>query len=109
MDVPAIDVEALAEVLRSDELPPTLIDVRGADEYDVAHVPGARLLPLREVPERVGELPTAEPVYVICASGPRSERATRFLRAQGIDAVNVDGGTMAWIDSGRAVATGTEP
>jgi rhodanese-related sulfurtransferase len=40
-------------------------------------------------------------VYVICAVGARSAKAVGHLRGEGIDAVNVAGGTRAWIDAGQ--------
>lgn len=83
-----------------------LIDVREESEYVSGHAPSARLVPLQTVPEAVGTLPTDAPVYVICHSGGRSHRAAEFLRAQGVDAVNVLGGTSAWIEAGLPVATG---
>jgi rhodanese-related sulfurtransferase len=61
------------------------------------------------VPDRVGELPAGDPFLVICHSGGRSGRAVQFLRAQGLDATNVAGGTSAWVDSGRPVVTGPDP
>ena len=62
--------------------------------------PAPSLIPLGEVPERVDEIPADGPVYVICRTGARSMRAAEFLVAQGFDATNVAGGTMAWIDAG---------
>lgn len=106
MDVPEIDVETLAEQLGGDTV---LIDVREREEYDEGHVPGARLLPLGEIMDRVDEVPTDGPVLVICKSGGRSLRAAEFLIGRGVDATNVAGGTMAWTDSGRSVAEGSEP
>jgi molybdopterin-guanine dinucleotide biosynthesis protein A/rhodanese-related sulfurtransferase len=97
MDIPEIDVAEL-DGLRAEGAP--LIDVREEDEFASAHVPGARLIPLGEVPGRVGEIPTDRTVYVICARGGRSGRAVEHFRARGIDAVNVAGGTQAWIDAG---------
>jgi rhodanese-related sulfurtransferase/molybdopterin-guanine dinucleotide biosynthesis protein A len=97
MDVPEIDVTELA-ALREQGAP--LIDVREPDEHEEARVPGAVLLPLGQVAERAGEVPTDRTVYVICARGGRSAKAVEHLRAQGIDAVNVAGGTLAWIDAG---------
>ena len=58
---------------------------------------------------RVGEIPSDGPVYVICKSGARSMRASEWLVTQGIDATNIAGGTMAWIDSGRPVVAGGAP
>lgn len=105
MEVPEIDVTELAS-RRAEGAP--LIDVREPDEYTEAHVPGARLIPLGTVPDRIGEVPRGT-VYTICKVGGRSRRATEFLRAQGIDAVNVAGGTSAWIEAGQPVATGDSP
>lgn len=103
VDVPEIDIDTLATRLDAGD---ALFDVRQPDEYAEARVPGAVLVPLGDVPERLGEFPTDRTVYVICKSGGRSARAVEFLTANGVDAVNVAGGTMAWIDSGRTVDTG---
>jgi len=106
MAVPEIDIDELAR-LRAEGA--TLIDVRNPDEYDEFHVPGAVLIPLPEVPERVAEIPSDERVYVICKTGGRSAKAVEFLNEQGFDTVNVAGGSMAWAEAGQAVATGSEP
>jgi rhodanese-related sulfurtransferase len=45
-------------------------------------------------------------VYVICASGNRSKTATDWLRARGVDAISVAGGTSAWLGQGRPVVRG---
>ena len=83
--------------------------VRVPHEYDELHVPGAQLIPLAEVAERSGEVPQGETVYVICRSGARSRRAAAHLREVGYDAVNVAGGTLAWVEAGHEVAIGSEP
>jgi rhodanese-related sulfurtransferase len=104
--VPEIDVHELARRL---EQGATVIDVRQPDEYQGGHVRGARLIPLREVPERVAEVPADGEVLVICHLGSRSRSASAFLREQGIAAVNVAGGTKAWIDAGQPVVSGDSP
>jgi rhodanese-related sulfurtransferase len=104
--VPEVDVDELDRA-RGEGSP--VIDVRQPDEYDAGHVPGARLIPLAEVGMRAHEVPTEGAVYVICLSGSRSARATEFLRRQGVDARSVAGGTKAWIESGRAVTSGSQP
>jgi rhodanese-related sulfurtransferase len=106
MEVPEIDVQELARLRLAGV---ALIDVREPDEYDEAHVPGAVLIPLGEVAERAAEVPDAGTVYVICKSGGRSHRAAEHLRSLGLDAVNVAGGTMGWIEAGHDVARGSEP
>ncbi|MEP7160192.1 MAG: thioredoxin domain-containing protein [Dermatophilaceae bacterium] len=81
----------------------TVIDVREKQEYDEGHVPGARLIPLGQVPDRLDEMPRDELVYVICRSGHRSEESADFLNSRGYQALSVDGGTMAWIQAGLPV------
>jgi molybdopterin-guanine dinucleotide biosynthesis protein A/rhodanese-related sulfurtransferase len=103
VQVPEIDITTLGQKL-DDGAP--LFDVRQPDEYEQGHAPGARLVPLGEVPDRVGEFPTDETVYVICRSGGRSGKAVEHLRANGVDAVNVAGGTLAWVEAGNAVEEG---
>ncbi len=99
-----IDIATLADKLEAGQ---PVFDVRQPDEYEEAHAPGVRLVPLDEVPDRVSEFPTEGEVYVICKSGGRSAKAVEFLREQGVDAVNVTGGTMAWIEAGHPVDTGS--
>jgi rhodanese-related sulfurtransferase len=100
VDIPEIDV---AELAAQREGGAPLIDVREPLEFAEAHVPGAHLIPLGEVVERTAEVPPEGTVYVICARGGRSAKAVEHYRAQGIDAVNVAGGTLAWIDAGLPI------
>lgn len=100
MDIPEVDVLELAAQRAAGA---ALIDVREDDEFVDAHVAGAHHIPLGEVVERIGEVPTDGTVYVICARGGRSARAVEHYRSQGIDAVNVAGGTLGWIDAGHPV------
>lgn len=87
----------------------TVVDVREPQEYVEAHVPGAGLFPLAFLSSRTSELPKDETLYVICRSGNRSKVGCSVLEAQGFDAVNVEGGTLAWIAGGHPVATGQQP
>ena len=103
---PEITVDDLATVLARGD---AVVDVREPGEYVTAHVPGARLLPMGQVPSRIAELNPESPVYVVCASGNRSAAIADLLIAKGFDAYSVAGGTKAWIASGRSVATGTTP
>lgn len=102
-NVPEIDVDEL-EGQRAAGKP--LIDVREPWEYEAGHVRGAVLIPLGQVVQRVQEVPRDQTVYVICQSGSRSAKATQWYRQQGIDAVNVAGGTKAWVDAGNDVTAG---
>lgn len=83
-----------------------LVDVREDFEYAAGHVPGARSLPLGEMPGQLHTLPTKRPVYVICATGNRSLSAAKYMRRAGINAWSVAGGTKGWQVSGRPVVTG---
>jgi sulfur-carrier protein adenylyltransferase/sulfurtransferase len=77
--------------------PLTLLDVRTAEEFQIARIDGARLIPLHELESRFAELDPAAPVVVHCHHGIRSARAVQFLRHQGFArAVNLAGGIDAW-------------
>lgn len=83
---------------------PVVVDVREPWEFRQGHVPGARLIPLGELSQRLGELDSAQPVAVICASGNRSQSAAALLGQKGFAIVyNVLGGTSDWIMSGLPV------
>jgi adenylyltransferase/sulfurtransferase len=90
-----IEVEELAE-LRSNRREVTLLDVRTPEEHAIARIEGAKLIPLHELPDRLGELDTSESIVVHCHHGPRSLRATQILREMGYQAVNLRGGINAW-------------
>lgn len=100
--IPEIDQNTFAARLAEGAF---VVDVRESREYRPGHVPGARNVPLSLLPVRISELPKDRPVYVICQAGGRSAQATALLRAVGIDATSVAGGTGEWIESGRPVAT----
>lgn len=106
MSITEITVDELAVRLAAGAL---LVDVRQPDEYAAGHVSGAVLVPLNDVPDRLGELPAAAEVLVVCRSGARSLAACEYLIANGFDAVNIEGGMLAWIESGRDVVVGEQP
>lgn len=79
--------------------PPRLIDVRETDEWEIAHVAGAELLPLSQwpgiVPEKLTDL--SAPLLILCHHGVRSARAADFLLRHGFtDVTNIAGGIDAW-------------
>ena len=86
-----------------------LIDVRETDEYTAGHVPGAVHIALGTVPHHVDAFRGDGPAYVICRSGARSMRACEYLAQEGVEAVNIAGGTLDWVAGGRPVVTGAEP
>jgi rhodanese-related sulfurtransferase len=105
--IPEIHVDELKQLVDGGEI--VVIDVRMQDEYDESHMPGAMLIPLPELTARHDEIPASGTVYVICRSGARSLKACEFLVGTGRAAVNVGGGTLAWVEAGHPVATGPEP
>jgi molybdopterin/thiamine biosynthesis adenylyltransferase/rhodanese-related sulfurtransferase len=77
----------------------TLVDVREPSEYEIAKIPGARLIPLADVAARANELDTAEDIIVHCRSGVRSAKAIQVLQQLGFKKLtNVKGGILAWAD-----------
>lgn len=105
--VPEIDVHELA---RRREQGGAVLDVRQPDEFEDGHVPGAVLIPLDQLGDRLDEVPGDEDgsLSVICRTGARSRVASEFLRDHGIESSNVDGGTLAWIEAGFEVDRGPE-
>jgi queuine tRNA-ribosyltransferase len=83
-----------------------ILDVREDDERAQARVDGTHHIPLGSLVERVDEVPRDRTVYVMCALGGRSARATQYLEAQGVDAVNIDGGITEWHRAGLPVTIG---
>ena len=85
---------------------PTIVDVREPDEFADAHVSGAVNIPLGQLPGRLHEVPTDQPVYVMCLSGGRSARASALLAEEGRQAVDVAGGISDWRGAGLPLAKG---
>jgi molybdopterin/thiamine biosynthesis adenylyltransferase/rhodanese-related sulfurtransferase len=77
-----------------------LVDVREPWEYEEAHIPGCRLIPVGEVPFRLHEIGKDAPAVVYCKSGSRSGKIVALLRERGYDkAVNLTGGILAWANA----------
>ena len=83
--------------------------MRQPDEYEAAHVRTARLIPLNEVPDHVGRAARVTEVVVMCRTGARSAVASEFLIENGVSAVNLAGGILAWVDAGHEVVAGDRP
>jgi sulfur-carrier protein adenylyltransferase/sulfurtransferase len=76
-----------------------VVDVRENDEYQLAHVNHVRLLPLSQLPQRIGELDPQRSYYLHCKAGGRSLKAVQFLKQHGFKNVkSVRGGITAWSD-----------
>ena len=89
--------EVKAKLDRGDRF--LLIDVREPHEYQICNIPGAKLIPLGELPKRLSELDSAVDIVAHCKSGVRSGKAVDLLRQAGFRKVkNMKGGILAWSD-----------
>lgn len=78
-----------------------LLDCRRPEEHSLVHLDEAVLIPMDELPDRLGELGGQDerPVVVYCHHGGRSMMVTRWLRQQGWNrAQSMRGGIDAWAD-----------
>jgi sulfur-carrier protein adenylyltransferase/sulfurtransferase len=76
-----------------------ILDVRNPPEYEICRIPGSTLLPLPELPRRLGELDRNREMVVHCKSGMRSQKAIALLREQGFTRLtNLKGGILAWAE-----------
>jgi len=96
--VDEVGAAAVLEQLASDQ-PPYLLDVREPWEWAVSNLSarGARLIPLGELDERMGEIPRDRRVVVYCRTGQRSLQAAMQMADAGFSHVsNLRGGMIAW-------------
>jgi rhodanese-related sulfurtransferase len=100
--IPQADISAVPTTFDESVV---LLDVREHDEWARGHAPGARHIPMGEVPARLAEIPRDATLYVMCQAGGRSQRVAQYLAAQGYSPINVSGGMLAWAAAGRPVVT----
>lgn len=108
MEIATITPKEL-QALRNQGKTVELIDVRTPVEFREVHADFARNIPLDSLdPAAVVSSRSAEqPLYVICRSGSRGQQAcAKFLAAGYPNVVNVEGGTLAWAESGLPVVRG---
>ncbi len=80
---------------------PVLLDVREGWEFQLARIERPHLrtvhIPMHEVPARLAELSSTQPIICLCHHGMRSAQVAAFLERSGFDAVfNLTGGIAAW-------------
>ena len=83
-----------------------LLDVRAQEEFDEGHIAGAALVDVNDtafVDKAMAILDPQRQVAVYCRSGRRSARAASLLAAKGLRVTNLDGGIIAWQDSGKTL------
>jgi MoaD family protein len=96
--VPEVTVEELKKQLDRGENV-FVLDVREPNEYQICKIAGSKLIPLGDLPARVGELDRDRDLVVHCKMGGRSAKAVALLQERGFTRVrNLKGGILAWID-----------
>jgi rhodanese-related sulfurtransferase len=101
---PQIEPSILSEKLAGDAKP-LVLDVRQPQEVQAdGRVADSLLIPMNELPARVGELPRDREIVAVCKRGQRSWNVAQWLRQQGYDATSLSGGLDAWTARGLPVA-----
>ena len=98
--LPVVDVRDVSG--RPDAI---LLDCREVDEWNEAHIDGAVLIPMIELPSRIDEIDRNKEIICVCRSGNRSGKVAAWLLNNGYSAVNMTGGMIAWKEAGLPVAT----
>ncbi len=94
-DRPELAVEELESRLAAGGAP-LIVDVREPWEWEIAHIEGSRLVPLGELPDRLGELDPRAEIVTLCHKGARSLMAQQLLQGAGFRARSLAGGIDAW-------------
>ena len=98
-DGPEVTAEELSREMQQKGPELVLIDVREPHEWEIAHIEGARLIPLGQLPERLGELDGHAEIVTHCHHGVRSMKALQLLKGAGFNRVrSLAGGIDAWAD-----------
>jgi molybdopterin/thiamine biosynthesis adenylyltransferase/rhodanese-related sulfurtransferase len=96
--IPTLSVSDLKSKI-DQKSPVVILDVREQFEWDIARIDGAKLIPLDELPDRLGELDRDAEIVAHCHSGVRSATAVQFLQRNGFTrAFNLEGGIDAWAE-----------
>jgi rhodanese-related sulfurtransferase len=96
----SISAEAAYEQQRNGVL---MVDVRDEQEFMAGHPRGAHHIPVRDLPHRLHELPTDQPVLVISDQNARAHAAAELLTASGLVASTVEGGIREWRAKGHPI------
>jgi rhodanese-related sulfurtransferase len=84
-----------------------ILDVREPSEWTQFHIPGATLIPLGDLPNRLNEVPKDREVVVVCRTGHRSAQGRDILLNAGFNKVtSMAGGVTQWQAQGLPIATG---
>lgn len=104
--IEALSAPELAEQI--DEREMLIIDLRPAEEFEAAHIPGAISVPASELEGRLAELPMDRKIVAYCR-GPycaTAAQAVRMLRDEGYDVVRLEDSVLDWQALGMPVVAG---
>lgn len=104
----SVTVDELREALQEERV--ILLDVRPREEYQTAHLPQARSIPVAELEARLWELPTDQEIVAYCR-GPYcvfADEAVTLLRTHGYQARRLEEGVLEWRTRGLPIAIGKE-
>ena len=73
-----------------------LIDVRTVVERNIHYIPNSEHIPLDQIGKQISVFDKDNTYLIYCRSGKRSLTATDFLKSQGIEAINMEGGIIEW-------------
>jgi rhodanese-related sulfurtransferase len=104
--LPSLNALDLNEKLKTDKQA-IVLDVRQPEEYREGHIAGSKLIPLGELSKRINELSKDKEIICVCASGSRSQSATKFLVDAGYKAFDMKGGMFMWQRSSLPVKKGS--
>lgn len=91
--------EQVAQLVADGKL--ELIDIRETYEHDAGHIADDRHVEMDQLPAQAGTFSAEKPPVFYCRSGGRSATAVALFRNAGIDAFHLEGGLVAWVESGR--------
>ena len=93
-----INVRELSQLCRSRKKP-EIVDVRSETEFAAAHIPGAKCIPLQQLPHRHADLGDGD-LVLVCEAGTRAGIAQKSLSHRSGRVLVLDGGTRAWREAG---------
>lgn len=98
---------SVAEAARLREQGAFILDVRTPQEWNEGHIPGATLIPLDQLADRVKEVPADKPVVVVCRTGNRSATGRDLLKKAGwVNVTSMAGGVTEWAKQGLPTEKG---
>ena len=98
----SITVDQLKEKILGSN-PVNIIDVRTDEETAMGVIPGAKTIPMDQIPDNLNHFNKSETYYIICAAGMRSAKVVKYLEDQGVHAINVEGGMNEWGTEGTVI------